>query len=224
MCNKIYKHPEVIVIILNRGKGLEFDVEFDYPINIKINNYINFENNINYENNENIEYELISVITHLGDSSMSGHFIASCKSPVDKKWYLYNDAIVTENNDFLDTMNNNSKKSIPYVLFYQIIDKKPIQDVNPEKIEENLDEKKNNKKFSNNKKITLYFDFPNEKQLFLELDENIIFKEAILLLIHKSNLEQKEYKCFRKNNLKIDETKSIKDNSLNNEEHIRIEY
>ena len=41
--NRIYKHPEVFVIILNRGKGLQYEVEFEYPKTFQLNKYINFE-------------------------------------------------------------------------------------------------------------------------------------------------------------------------------------
>jgi len=57
-------------------------------------------------------------LTHLGPSGMSGHFIAFCKSPVDKQWYCYNDATVSRCNDPRD-QNNNELEGIPYVLFYQ---------------------------------------------------------------------------------------------------------
>ena len=232
MSNKIYKHPEVMVIILNRGKGLEFDVEFEYPKIIAINNYINFKNNPNYKNNENIEYELISVITHLGESSMSGHFIAYCKSPIDNNWYLYNDASVTENNTFLNNMDNGNLKSIPYVLFYQIKNRKLIKNPifyinNPtltSSISVNKNYNMNNGKKSENKEIILYFDFPNGKELYIEIDENTIFKDVISFLIKEYKLETKDYKCYKLNNSIIDSKKSIKDNLINNEEHIKIIY
>ena len=63
---------------------------------------------------------MINVITHLGESSMSGHFIAYCKSPIDNKWHKYNDAIVSESTtDFINS-NNDELKTIPYVLFFKI--------------------------------------------------------------------------------------------------------
>ena len=231
MCNKIYKHPEVLCIILNRGKGLEFDVEFEYPRNIKINNYINLKDNSNYNNNENIEYELISIITHLGDSSMAGHFIAYCKSPIDKKWYLYNDATVSESNYHFDDMNNSELKSVPYVLFYQIKFKRlntnqkdyPFPNIQSSN---NLDIN-NNINFNNNSninQITLYFNFPNQKELYLDIDENIIFNDAISFLIQKYNLELKDYKFFKESNSVIDGMKSIKNNLLKNEEHIKVVF
>ena len=49
---------------------------------------------------------------------MAGHFIAFCKSPVDRKWYCYNDASAFEIND-PRYQNNDQIESIPYVLYYQ---------------------------------------------------------------------------------------------------------
>ena len=60
-----------------------------------------------------------SVITHIGDSSMSGHFIAYCKSPVDQRWYCYNDVIVSECKNKTNIFGTNNSNSIPYILFYQ---------------------------------------------------------------------------------------------------------
>ena len=196
--NKIYKHPEILVIILNRGNGLEFNVEFEYPQKIKINDYINLDNNDNYNNNEDIQYELIGIISHLGDSSMSGHFIAICKNPVDKKWYKFNDAIVSESS--YELVSDDNLNNIPYVLFYKSI----------------------SSNIPKGNQISLYFDFSNGKQLYLNLDENTIFNEAINLLIEEYELPKENYKCF-KGFIEIDESKSIKDNLLNNGDHVNIE-
>ena len=63
-----------------------------------------------------IIYSLYGVITHIGESGPNAHFVASCKSPIDSKWYRYNDSIVSRIKDI--------KKEIidfgtPYILFYQ---------------------------------------------------------------------------------------------------------
>ena len=61
-------------------------------------------------------YNLYGVITQLGKSGPDTHIIASCKSPVDNKWYRYNDA-------FVDPINDLKKEMIdygtPYILFYE---------------------------------------------------------------------------------------------------------
>ena len=82
--NKLYNCPEVLTIILNREK----DVEFQFPLDLNINKYI-------IDKNCETNYELIGALIHLGYSEMNRHFIAYCKSPVDKKWYHYNDVEVT---------------------------------------------------------------------------------------------------------------------------------
>ena len=220
--NKIYTNPEVLVIILNRGKGLEFDVEFEYPENFKLNSYINFENNDNYQNNEIIEYELISVITHLGESNMSGHFIAYCKSPIDHKWYKYNDAIVSEStNDFINS-NSEELKTIPYVLFYKI-KKENLMDYHQTNSQNIINENENinNNLNSNLNIITLYFDIQDEKQLYINIDENQSLNDAIISLIEQNKFPKKDYICY-KDNRQLDVNKSIKENLLTNEDHIKM--
>ena len=109
--NKLYNCPEVLTIILNRGKGLQFDVKFKLPMFINIEKYV-------IDKSCETNYELIGVLTHLGPSGMSGHFIAYCKSPVDNNWYCYNDSQVSECTDVGSEINS---RGIPYVLFYQRI-------------------------------------------------------------------------------------------------------
>ena len=106
---KLYTGPEVLILILNRGKGIEFDVKIYFTEELNLSKYI--------ENNESgYMYNLIGVITHLGESSMSGHFIAYCKDPLNGKWYKYNDAIVDEVKDFKKEVID---FAMPYLLFYQ---------------------------------------------------------------------------------------------------------
>ena len=102
--------PEELILILNRGKGKEFDVK------------INFTQNLNlYKKKKKKEtgykYKLTGVITHIGESSMSGHFIAFCIDQTNKKWYKYNDSMVDEVVDFEKEAIHNSN-FMPYLLFY----------------------------------------------------------------------------------------------------------
>ena len=174
--NKIFTSPEVLTIILNRGKGLQFDVNFEYPLSLDIDNYVMDKSQ------GNNKYELIGVLTHLGPSGMAGHFIAFCKSPVDKQWYCYNDASVTKCNDPRD-QGNNEMEGIPYVLFYQKCGNKIIikNDSN------NTNEKYGNKddRYLNvfgkqrNNSIPLYFIY-NDKELYLSVDRD--FKYAFYFI------------------------------------------
>jgi hypothetical protein len=211
--NKIFTSPEVMTIILNRGKGLEFDVNFEYPLELNIDKYI-----IDKSKGNN-KYELICVLTHLGPSGMSGHFIAFCKSPVDNHWYCYNDATVSKCND-PRVQNSDELKGIPYVLFYQkynsnneIFEKK-----NNNYTYENYGNKdkrylnvfENEPKQENNS-IGLYFIY-NEKELFLSVDKDLKYSFSFI------NALKKEYNYIPKNVLLLIQTEN---EMLNLEDYLR---
>ena len=109
---KLFTGPEILIIVLNRGKGIEFKVKLEIDLFIDITNYIELKEN------KGQKYELIGVVTHLGENGESVHFIAYCKSPIDGGWYLYNDDCVFEVKDFLKEFRDNE---LPYILFYQKI-------------------------------------------------------------------------------------------------------
>ena len=190
--NKLYNCPEVLTIILNRGKGIEFDVEFKYPMKFNISKYI-------MVTTDETNYELIGVIAHLGESSMSGHFIAYCKSPVDKNWYFYNDAIVQKCENPEVEINS---RGIPYVLFYQKI------------------------KISKENIICLYFNY-NEKEGYLEIDKNASFKDFAKELKENYAWLPIENVVFYKNEdgnkIKLDINKGILENGIKNGEKIILE-
>ena len=106
---KINTSPKIMTIILNRGKGNEFDVNFDFPLSINIKNYV-------YAQNQFTEYDLISVLVHTGGSNMSGHFFSYCKSNIDGCWYKYNDSMVNKCDNYEYEIKN---IGLPYVLFYE---------------------------------------------------------------------------------------------------------
>ena len=99
--------PKLLVINLNRGKGLQFNIKLDFDEYINISDFIYFKSTPT-------KYKLIGVVTHFGPSGMSGHFIAFCNSFMDNKWYRYNDSLVTPSS-FQDAKNT----GVPYILFYQ---------------------------------------------------------------------------------------------------------
>ena len=101
--------PNIIIIILNRGVGLQYKVKIDFDENIDLRKYVdNFK--------DNSFYELIGVVTHYGESGANGHFMARCKSPLDNFWYLYNDAIVQKIGYFT---KEKFLQGNPYILFYK---------------------------------------------------------------------------------------------------------
>ena len=107
--SKIYVSPNYLIIILNRGKGNIYHVKLDFSLQIDITDFVEFQN-------ERTIYDLYGVITHIGESGPNAHFIASCKSPIDNKWYRYNDAMVTPINNMQTEVID---FGVPYILFYE---------------------------------------------------------------------------------------------------------
>ena len=108
--SRIFVSPNVLVLILNRGKGNIYDVKLDFSEVIDITQFV-LE-----KDTPQMIYNLYGVITHIGQSGPNAHFVASCKSPIDNKWYRYNDAIV---NPILDVEKDVIEFGTPYILFYQ---------------------------------------------------------------------------------------------------------
>ena len=109
MCTVLTTGPEILIIILNRGQGIQFKVKINFVEYLNLSNYIQFPNT-------GFNYELIGVITHLGEHGMGGHFIAYCKSHFTKTWFQYNDASVNPVKNFQNDVIN---YAMPYLLFYQ---------------------------------------------------------------------------------------------------------
>ena len=115
MTTKIETFPEVLIIILNRGMGLQYDVKITFQEMINLQKFLANQNN--EEKDKITQYDLIGVISHLGESSDAGHFIAFCRDPIKReKWYKYNDSFVDEVKDFTKEVVD---FGMPYLLFYQ---------------------------------------------------------------------------------------------------------
>ena len=101
--------PEILIIILNRGQGIEYNVKINFLEVINLENFIEMKQT-------GCIYKLIGVITHIGESGMGGHFIAYSKNPISNEWNKYNDSIVTPVNNFQKDVID---FAMPYLLFYQ---------------------------------------------------------------------------------------------------------
>ena len=97
--SKIYSCPNNLILILNRGKNNIYNIKLYFNETIDITQYVVCNNGIKWV------YNLYGVITHIGESGPNAHFVASCKSPVDKKWYRFNDAFVNPINDVQNEIN-----------------------------------------------------------------------------------------------------------------------
>ena len=111
MCTFLVFGPEIIIIILNRGKGIQFKVKINFVEELNLYNFIEHKET-------GVNYQLIGVITHLGGDGMDGHFIAYCKNPISNSWYQYNDSLVNEVN-YANFKTEVIDYAMPYLLFYQ---------------------------------------------------------------------------------------------------------
>ena len=115
LCDSIYTTrilvgPEVLIIILDRGKGNIYDIKLDFSETINLTQFIL------QKEKAKVIYNLYGVITHVGKGSPNAHFVASCKSPIDYKWYRYNDALIKP---ITDVQNEVIEFGTPYILFYE---------------------------------------------------------------------------------------------------------
>ena len=109
MCTYLSTGPEILIIILNRGKGIQFNVKINFYIDLNLSNFIELKQT-------GCQYELFGVITHIGESGMGGHFIAYCKEYWKNKWLKFNDAMVDPVKNFKSEVID---FAMPYLLFYK---------------------------------------------------------------------------------------------------------
>ena len=102
--------PNILIIIINRGKGNEFNVKINFYLELNLNNYIE-------DKNKSWKYELFGVISHVGESGMGDHFIAYCKKDDYHQWFKFDDSIVKPVYNFENEVLNDP---MPCVLFYRL--------------------------------------------------------------------------------------------------------
>ena len=107
--NRLIYTPKTLIINLNRGRGLE------YNVNIIFDEYLNIKEFI-FSPESPYYYELTGVICHFGSNDEGGHFIAYCKNSNNCEWYKFNDSFVSKCY-FYEVQNAN----LPYVLFYNYV-------------------------------------------------------------------------------------------------------
>ena len=110
--NYICDCPEIMIIILNRGQGIQFKIKLEFT------EFLNIQNYVRNNNNNSCNYKLIGVVTHMGENGANGHFIAFCISPINDQWYNYNDDLCFLVNNFKEQVID---YAMPYILFYQKI-------------------------------------------------------------------------------------------------------
>ena len=108
--SKIFFSPNTLVLILDRGKGNIYNVKLDFT------EYVDITQFVQQRDCPQLIYNLYGVISYIGQSGQNANFVASCKSPINKKWYRYNDSFV---NPITNIQKEVIEFGIPYILFYQ---------------------------------------------------------------------------------------------------------
>ena len=156
--SRIYSLPKTLIIILNRGKGTEFNYLIDFPYELNLSQYVLCPQSIS-------KYQLSGVITCTGQNELSKHFVAFCKYTMDNKWYKYDDSVVC----LCQNQNNDYKQGIPYVLFYESCDGKDNVLFDGKKVDNNSFYNKNSTEnfpinnINNNMMINMNNNFNNMK-------------------------------------------------------------
>ena len=108
--NRIYSSPNVLILILNRGKDNKYNIKLDFTEILDLTQFVVVKDH------PQLIYNLSGVITHYGQSGPNAHFIGFCKSPINNKWYKYNDELI---NPVEDVQRDIINFGTPYILFYQ---------------------------------------------------------------------------------------------------------
>ena len=108
---KLYNSPKILILIFDR-ENFSQNIKLDFSLELDLTSYF-------YEQNTSHKYKLIGVASYIIKDMKNLFFISHCLSPIDNKWYTYNDLIVNEVYDFKSQILN---QGLPYLLFYQKID------------------------------------------------------------------------------------------------------
>ena len=89
----IARTPEILVITFNRYQpdGRKIDTNVRFPLYLKLSKLDKLDNN------ERIcDYELRSIVYHIGNSIYSGHYQTACRDLEDNEWYFVDDECVSK--------------------------------------------------------------------------------------------------------------------------------
>jgi len=110
--SQIFSSPKILILVLDRRNFNNCDdVKLDFTEDLDISQFILDKTYLS-----KLTYSLYSVITHIDKSNPNDYFIASCKNPIDNKWYRYTDSAIYPIND---VQNEIIKFETPYILFYE---------------------------------------------------------------------------------------------------------
>jgi hypothetical protein len=106
--SKISFTPEIMIIFISRLEKINLEMKFEFYEYLNVQQYVDLHG-------YGFNYQLIGVIVSLDKPGKEKHFIAFCRSPIDRNWYKYDDINVT----LVSNVNEEIFKSNPSILFYQ---------------------------------------------------------------------------------------------------------
>jgi len=106
--SKIFLSPNIIIIILEREKYRKTSIKLDLTETLDITQFV-------LKKVTKLEYSLYAVITSINKGN-DNSFVASIKSPIDNKWYRYDDEKVYPINNFEMEI---IEFGTPEILFYE---------------------------------------------------------------------------------------------------------
>ena len=104
ICTFLTTGPEILIILLNRGLGNEFNYHVNFYENLNLSYFIEYKNTGSF-------YKLIGVISFVDDN-----MVAFCNDPIYNFWHKYKDETVEEVKDFKKEVID---QGIPFLLLYQ---------------------------------------------------------------------------------------------------------
>ena len=107
---KIYSAPNVLILILKQGKNNGFNIKLDFTETIDITDFVTLKKS-------KVIYNLYGVISEFREIGSSSKFLAFCKSPINNKWYRYDDIFITEVKNFIKEVIDFGQ---PNILFYKL--------------------------------------------------------------------------------------------------------
>jgi len=112
----IWRLPKVLVVQLKRfeyshWRGDKINKSVTFPV--KNFNLSQFTQESNDGSVRNANYTLCGIVNH-GGSLNGGHYTAECMNNENKRWYDFNDSMVSETTMKMDECSSSS----PYILFY----------------------------------------------------------------------------------------------------------
>ena len=137
--------PECLIVQLGRfeynyqlGTRKKIDTPFDFPLEADLEKYVAAENK-----GQETKYVLKGVIVHSG-TAQYGHYTSYIQDRKgEKKWYLFNDAHVTEvaEKDMYQAAAGKASGTNGYLLFYERVDFQDIDDGHHPAISQELQDK-----------------------------------------------------------------------------------